>query len=305
MMDTTPEIDRHLVTALLREQHPDLAELPIAFGALGWDNQMWRVGEDLAVRLPWATDSAEALLLKEYAFLPDLAPHLPLPIPVPRRLGRPSDLFSRAWTVTTWIEGEPADRAPAFLGAEAADTLATFLSALHQPAPESAPISRDGRGGPLADTEQGFRNVLNEAVGRGLARNADALLQVWADAVAAPVWAGPAVWLHADLHPANVLTRDGNFCGIIDFGDLCAGDPACDLGAAWLLLPEGVMDRFMCRYSSGLDAATIRRARGWALAKALVCLVIGDNGTRGRPGGKTTWGPPAKIALERLVRVFP
>ena len=100
-----------------------------------------------------------------------------------------------------------------------------------------------------------------------------------------------------------MLTRDGNFCGIIDFGDMCAGDPACDLGAAWLLLPEGAIDHFFQCYPSGLDAATERRARGWGLGKALACLIIGDNGAHGRPGGKTTWGPPAKKALEQLARL--
>ncbi|MGI5439901.1 phosphotransferase [Streptomyces shenzhenensis] len=48
----------------------------------------------------------------------------------------------------------------------------------------------------------------------------------------------PALWLHGDLHPA-ILTVDGAFCDVIDFGDLCAGDPACDLAASWVLLPTG------------------------------------------------------------------
>ena len=301
----TPEIDCKLIGALLQEQHPDLAELPVAFGALGWDNQMWRLGEDLAVRLPWCTDSAEELLLKEYALLPSLAPRLPLPIPVPQRLGRPSELFSRSWMVTTWIHGEPADREPAWLGDEAATTLARFLAALHHPAPQDAPVSRDGRGGPLASIEAGFQNSLNEAAGRDLIPNVDKLRGIWEDAVAAPAWNGPPVWLHADLHPANVLTKDGNFSGIIDFGDMCAGDPACDLGSAWLLLPDGAMNHFLKCYSSDLDEATLRRARGWAVGKALTCLIIGDNGALGRKGGKTTWAPPARAALGRLAGPTP
>jgi aminoglycoside phosphotransferase (APT) family kinase protein len=82
--------------------------------------------------------------------MPAIAPRLPLPVPVPQRLGEPSDRFPRPWIVTTWVPGEPADRAPATRDAEAADTLAAFLSALHQPAPVDAPAGR-GRGGPLAD----------------------------------------------------------------------------------------------------------------------------------------------------------
>lgn len=301
MTTDRPDMDAAIIAAMLGEQHPDLADLPIRLGALGWDNQMWRLGEDLAVRLPWSTAGAEALLLKEYAFLPALSARLPLPIPVPIRLGQPSALFPRCWIVTRWLPGEPADRAPATRGADAALALGTFLAALHQPAPDTAPISRDGRGGPLGAIDQGIRRSLAEAMERGLIAAPERLLAVWDDACAAPAWSGPPVWLHADLHPANVLTSDGSFCGIIDFGDLCVGDPACDLGAAWLLLPDGCMDAFHCAYAPALDDATLRRARGWALGKALTCLIIGDNGVHGRPGGKPTWGPPGQAALARLL----
>jgi aminoglycoside phosphotransferase (APT) family kinase protein len=299
------EVTADLIAGLLREQHADLAGLPLRIGARGWDNQLWRLGDDLAVRLPWATQDADELLLKEYSLLPVMAPRLPLPIPVPQRLGQPSERFPRHWIVTTWVAGEPADRAPATRGADAADTLAAFLTALHQPAPDNAPAGRNRRGGPLADIGEGVAHFLAETADRGLISDPDALREVWDDAVAAPDWTGPALWLHGDLHPANLLTRDGTFCGVVDFGDMCAGDPACDLAACWMLLPDGSIDRFHRSYSSAADAATLRRARGWALCRALACLVIGDNGVRGRPGGKPTWGPPADAALQRLTATRP
>ncbi|MFE7543343.1 aminoglycoside phosphotransferase family protein [Streptomyces platensis] len=304
MTDTENEINADLIAELLREQHPDLADLPLMFGARGWDNQLWRLGDELAVRLPWATEDADELLLKEHSLLPALAPHLPLQVPVPQRLGQPSGRFPRPWIVTTWVAGEPADRAPATLGVEAADTLAAFLTALHQPAPDDAPRGRH-RGGPLADVDEGFAYFLKETTNLGLIPNPDTVREVWNDALAAPDWTGPSVWLHGDLHPANILTKDGNFCGVVDFGDMCAGDPACDLAAGWLLLPDGAIDRFHQSYSSAADTATLRRARGWALLKALVCLHIGDNGVHGRPGGKATWGPPAEAALQRLTATRP
>ncbi|MFG2570955.1 phosphotransferase [Streptomyces sp. NPDC048567] len=116
-----------LIRSLLRDQHPDLADLPLSLAARGWDNQLWRLGEELAVRLPWATESADELLLKEHAWVPGLAPGLPLPVPVPQRLGVPSGLLPRPWLVTTWVSGEPADRVPATRGEDAADVLARFL----------------------------------------------------------------------------------------------------------------------------------------------------------------------------------
>jgi aminoglycoside phosphotransferase (APT) family kinase protein len=132
---------------------------------------------------------------------------------------------------------------------------------------------------------------LASATESGLISDPDAVRAVWEDAVAAPAWTGPAIWLHGDLHPANVLTSDGAFCGVIDFGDLCAGDPACDLAAAWLLLPDGAVDRFHDAYQPAPDPATLRRARGWAVLKALVRIFIGDAGDHGRPGGQAHLGP--------------
>ena len=209
--DTENEITADLIADLLREQHPDLADLPLTFGARGWDNQLWRLGDDLAVRLPRPTQDADELLLKEHTLLPAMAPRLPLPIPVPQRLGQPSERFPRLWIVTTWVAGEPADRAPATRGAQAADTLAAFLAALHQPAPDDAPAGRDPRGGPLADVGAGVAYSLKEATDRGLISDPDALREVWDDALAAPAWPGPALWLHGGLAPGQCSDHGRQF----------------------------------------------------------------------------------------------
>src|SRR5687768_12668527 len=174
MTHTEMEITAELVRDLLRHQHPDLADRPVRLGARGWDNQLWRLGDDLAVRLPWATGSADALLRNEYAWLPGLAPRLPVPVPVPQRLGEPTDRFPRPWLVTTWVPGTPADRAPVTRGADAAGALAAFLTALHRPAPADAPAGRD-RGGPLSDRSDGFARGLAAAAERGLLSDPDAV----------------------------------------------------------------------------------------------------------------------------------
>jgi len=87
---------------------------------------------------------------------------------------------------------------------------------------------------------------------------------------------------------------------VIDFGDLCAGDPACDLAASWILLPDDAAERFHDTYRPPLNDATLRRARGWAVWRALGGILIGAAGRRGRRGGKASWGPPAQVALQRL-----
>jgi aminoglycoside phosphotransferase (APT) family kinase protein len=294
------EITAELVQGLLRDQHPDLADRPVRLGALGWDNQMWRLGDDLAIRLPWATEAADALLLNEHTWLPILAPRLPLPVPVPQRLGEPSRRFPRPWIVTTWVPGVPADLAPATSSSSAADALAAFLTALHRPAPTGAPTGR-GRGGALGEVAEGVAKQLAGLTQLGLIPDPDEVQVILHDAVATPGWAGPPVWLHADLHPANVLTENGDFCGVVDFSDLCAGDPALDLAACWILLPDDeAVRRFQTAYRLAADAATWRRARGWAVWRAVGSLLIAEAGRRGRPGGKTTWGPPALASLQRL-----
>lgn len=262
-------------------------------GARGWDNQLWRLGEGLAVRLPWATGFADTALLKEHTWVPVLAPRLPLAVPVPQRLGERSERFRRPWIVTTWAPGEPADRAPITCVAQASYALAGFLSALHRPAPTEVPA--DGkRGKPLAHSAEQFTELFGSALDRGLIPVPGAVRAIWEEAVAAPNWEGPPLWLHGDLHPANVLTDGGALRGVIDFGDLCTGDPAADLAAAWALLPEGGADLFRAAYRPALDAATRRRARGWAVMRALVGILVGEAGVHGRTGGKPNWGPPLR-----------
>lgn len=293
------EISAELIRDLLRDQHPDLAGLPLGPAAKGWANQTWRLGGELAVRLPWMTRDGTDLR-KEHAWVPGLAPHLPLPVPVPQRLGEPSDRFPRPWLVTTWVPGEPADRVPVTRGDEAADALAAFLGALHRPAPDRAPEGGDDRGRPLAEVAEYFPRQLRRLADRGLIPDPDAVRAVWDDAVAAPAWTRPPTWIHADLHPANVLTAGGTLCGVIDFGALRAGDPAIDLAAAWILLPDDSVARCLAAYRPAPDAALLRRARGWAVMRAFAYLSIGDAGDRGLPGGKPTWGPPARESLQRL-----
>lgn len=318
-MDARIEIDEGLIRGLLREQHPDLAELPVREVPGGWDNQLWRLGDELAVRMP-RTERAPDLLRKEYRWLPVLAPPLPLPVPVPVRTGEPSERFPRFWTVARWVDGEPADAAPVTRGEHAAEALAGFLRVLHREAPEEAPANPH-RGVPLSahvdDAEKGLR-LLSEFA------DAAAVRRVWEDALAAPEVRGTPVWLHGDLHPANVVVTDGTLSGVLDFGELCSGDPATDLSAAWLLLPAGAVSHFFEAYRHGagaghgrgdgararagdrvgtvdLDEATIRRARGWALLRAAGLIDIGRAGDQGLPGGKPTWGPAGRATLTRVL----
>ncbi|MFD7981054.1 phosphotransferase [Streptomyces sp. NPDC059071] len=309
------DIDADTVRALLREQHPDLAELTLRRVEGGWGHRMWQLGEEYVIRMP-RDQYTPVSLLKELRWLPELAPRLPLPVPVPRRGGVPGAGYPYRWAVLSWVSGEPADHAPIAVehGPRSAEVLADFLLALHRPAPADAPEAAPC-GGPLAPITPDFERRVAEfeerlhALAPGI--RADELRAVWEDAVAAPVWAGPPVWLHADLHPANVVVVDGVLGGVVDFDALGIGDPAGDLAAAWLLLPTGADRPCLERWLAAQPAderdaaeATIRRARGWAVLRSLILLGIGRAGLYGLPGGKPAWGPAGRAALQRVLAHF-
>lgn len=174
------EIDEALVRALLHEQQPDLAGLRLREVVGGWDNRMWRLGEELAVRLP-RTPRAPSLLRIEQQWLPVVAPSLPLPVPVPVRVGEPSARFPKTWTVARWVDGVPADHAP-ISSPEAACTLARFPRALHHKAPAEAPAN-PVRSVPLEGLGGNFDDWL-AVVGRSDV--AADMGRVWEQAVAAP-----------------------------------------------------------------------------------------------------------------------
>jgi aminoglycoside phosphotransferase (APT) family kinase protein len=212
------------------------------------------------------------------------------------RFGAPSERFPKHWTVMTWVPGEPLDHGSISRGTHAADTLAGFLRALHVAAPAEAPIASD-RGAHPMNCSGGFENFFQAVAPDDIAADVRA---VWDDAVAAQAWEGPPVWVHGDLHPANVVVSDGKLSGIVDFGDMFAGDPAWDLAAAWVLLPAGTTSRFFDLYAQA-DEAAIRRARGLAAMKSLFLMLMGQNGDRGLPGGKPHWGPAGRAALDRVL----
>lgn len=263
-------ITEELVRRLLIEQHPDLADGALVHADGGWDNEMYRLGDDLAVRLPRREVAAE-LAANEHRWLPLLAPSLRLRLPAPVRTGRPTRGFPYPWGVVPWLPGAPAWREPVAARTVWAADLADALTDLHVAAPTGAPVN-PFRSGPLANRDEAVRQRLHVPV-PGLP-DTGRLQEVWRDALAAPPLLGPPTWVHGDPHPANLLVASGRLVALVDFGDLTAGDPATDLATAWLTFDEAGRAAFRDRLTArgALDAATWRRARGWALSMSLTMV---------------------------------
>ena len=247
-------VDAALVRRLLAEQHPGPRDAPArATRSSVWDNVMYRLGPELVVRLPRRLMSAP-LIEHEQRWLPELAPVLPLPIPAPIHVGRPGAGYPWSWSVCSWLPGEPAATSPPRDVHAAAAALGAFIGALHLRAPADAPVN-PFRGVPLESAlttpcGPGSTQLRPSSTPTPFSRSGPRSLAV-------PAWTGPRVWLHGDLHPANVLVHDGQISAVIDFGDITSGDPATDLSVAWMMF-----DRRPACDASGRSGRRRRRHLG-------------------------------------------
>ena len=264
------DTDVSLVGRLLAAQFPQWADLPIEpVLSAGTDNAIYRVGEDMAIRLPRVL-RATGQVEKEHRWLPRLAPHLPLVIPVPLAKGTPAEGYPWHWSVYRWLEGETATIERIADPRQAATELAQFVAAMQR---------IDPTGGPLPGPDNSFRGVplaRRDAHTRAAIATLDGMLDpgavtaAWEAALQAPAWQGPATWFHGDLLAANLLAQHGRLSAVIDFGCLGVGDPACDLMVAWTYLSAETRDVF--RAGLPVDDATWARGRGWALSFGLIAL---------------------------------
>lgn len=259
-------IDAALVARLLAAQFPRWADLPIErVEPSGTDNAIYRLGADMAVRLPRQISTGD-VPAEEFRWLPMLAPHLPLAIPEPIALGEPAEGYPCQWLICRWLNGENATLERIADTARAASDLAGFISALQAVDPTGGPAP-DGRGGPLAPRDARTRDSIAALAGE---IDVDVVTTAWETALDAPEWSAPPVWVHGDLDPRNMLVEHGRLSAVLDFATMAVGDPASDVMVAWKMLPAERRDTF--RAALRVDDATWARARGWVLSQALMIL---------------------------------
>lgn len=264
------DTDASLVRRLLAARFPQWAALPIErFRSAGTDNAIYRLGADMAVRLP-RIPSAVPQVAKEHAWLPRLAPFLPLAVPEPLARGAPAEGYPFEWSVHRWLEGKNATLERLRDPVEAAIDLARFVAALQRIDATAGPLAGAHnfyRGVPLALRDPHTRSAIDSLHGT---IDTDAATQAWEAALRTPAWDRPPVWIHGDLQSGNLLAVRGRLRAVIDFGCLGVGDPASELIVAWNPFTAESRDAF--RETLGVDDATWARGRGWALSVALVAL---------------------------------
>ncbi|MCA1306896.1 aminoglycoside phosphotransferase family protein [Microbacterium esteraromaticum] len=267
MTAASGEITSALVHSLVSEQFPQWAQLPIRpVEAQGWDNRTFRLGNRMAVRLPSA-DGYIAGLVREEQTLATLNSRISVAIPRVLATGAPSAAFNRPWSVREWIDGHTLAAVDAPDRESAIDSLGDALAKLQ---------ACDTGGGPWAGRTSAYRGCHVSSVGEDVqgwlpllnGREADGCRKLW-DAAVATVWTGAPVWVHGDVAPGNMLFGSkGQLAALIDFGQTCVGDPACDLAFAWLSCSAGERDQLRDRLTLPEDAWL--RGAAWALWKALI-----------------------------------
>ena len=270
-------VDERLARTLVAQLR-GLDGLPVSLLSTGWDRTVYRVGDDWVFGFPRRAVVVPGLE-REIEWLPRLAPLLPRPISVPVHVGRPSGLFGWPFVGSAFLPGVEAPSAGLDDGARRAVgvELASFLRALH--APELAEALDASRLPPDVNARADMRRRVPYTRERFAELRS---LELWrapatADRVLAAAERLPdspevETIAHGDLHVRHLLVRDGRLSGIIDWVDVCRGDPAIDLMLYWSFVPPAGRADFLSAYG-GASEETLLRARVVALFIGAVLAV--------------------------------
>jgi aminoglycoside phosphotransferase (APT) family kinase protein len=267
-------VSASLARSLVESQFADLRGLAIEPFGVGWDNTAYLVDGRFVFRFPRRTVAVE-LIETEARVLPRISGALPLPVPVPRWLGRPDQGYPwpfAGYELLPGIVASDANLGPA-QRLRAAPVLGRFLAVLHAmgPAGLEAPGDTLGRADMGRRLEM-TRERIDALVARGLVAGPMPLLRLLERSPTRPPEAEPRL-CHGDLYVRHLLvTGDGQLCGVIDWGDVHVGQPAVDLAIAHSFLPPAARPAFLEAYGP-VDAGVWAFARLRALFHAVILML--------------------------------
>jgi len=264
-------VDPAALAAAIAAQVPELAGLPVRpLDSAGTVVAPFRVGQRHLARLPLvpsAEPAAREQLLREADHARFLSGRLPVDVPLPEHLGEPYAGYPGWWSVWTWVEGTSLDRAVGVDQGQLAVDLARLLRTFHELPTGGSSWNNTGRGGrPLADTDWVRSSIERSAH----LIDTTAATAVWERALSAPPLRGPALTIHGDPVPGNLIMRDGRLAGLVDIAEPSIGDPAADLVPAWAVFDGEARDAFRVAMHAEDDAW--ERGRGWAFEMAIGAL---------------------------------
>ncbi len=259
------DVTKDIVKALVSSQFPQYLDLPLVkMDSPGTNNALFKLGDEMIVRLPIVVTATKHVEV-ERAYLPKLAPLLPVDVPIPLGLGNPSDTYPWQWTIYRRLKGDNPQANKLERPEELARDIAQFISAMRDVDSTGGPKAK--RGKDLSNQDPGVQHAL-----KNLKNTVDTVKasKIWKKCLKAKKWQTNPVWVHGDLMPGNLLVIDGRLSGVLDFEGTGVGDPACDLIPAWNLLPGSVRSVF--KDTVGVDKDTWLRGMGWAFSMALIQL---------------------------------
>jgi len=275
-------VDEVLARQLVAAQFPPLPERSLEFLGEGWDYAAFLVDEALVFRFPRRQIGVPGTE-REIATLPLLAPLLPVAIPNPVHVGRPSDDFPWPFYSARYIPGaEPDGSLPDEVRSALARPLAQTLRALHARSTLAAvgdvlPVDPMGRAD-MAVRVPRTRESL-EAIAE-LWQAPEEIAELLARAVELPP-PEPSAVCHGDLHFRQLLVDGRRLAGIVDWVDLCCGDPAMDLSLVVGFLPPAARREFLAEYGEP-EPSSLVRAR--VLALNLMAILVRYGHDEGLPG---------------------
>ncbi len=263
------KIDGSMVQKLIAQQFPYLSDLPVKpIKKQGHDNRTFRLGDELSVRLPSQPSYADAVQ-KEATALGALDGRLSVDIPEVFALGEPSNEYPLPWSIRRWLAGTTWEDTQVLDRCSLARSFGAILVELR-----SIPADINLSAGKHSFYRGCHPSVYGDEVVNSLRKMGDQTktklcLEIWQKGTES-VWTNDPVWFHGDVAVGNVLMAGEKVSALIDFGTCGVGDPACDFAIAWTFFD--VSERQHFRDAIKVDDGTWRRAKAWALWKALVSL---------------------------------